>query len=140
MIPLILLLFSFTTYSVPEISLLYSYDIQPNQVLCSHYGGYFHGRLTANGEVYNQWGNTCASPKLPLGTQLVLRVGKKYKKVIVNDRGPFATNNRGYAIWPLKPHPTRRLDLSKGVFQDLFGNLEQGIGNVEIVSVRFPVN
>ncbi len=62
--------------------------------LASWYGSAFHGRLTANGEVYDVNGLTAAHPTLPLpsyvrvtnlenGRSLVLRV---------NDRGPFAHN------------------------------------------------
>ena len=39
-------------------------------MLSSWYGPYFHGRLTANGEVYDQWGYTAAHKTLPFGTRL----------------------------------------------------------------------
>ena len=60
----------------------------------SWYGRTFHGRLTANGEVFDMDGFTAAHPTMPLpsyarvtnlsnGSSLVLRV---------NDRGPFYAN------------------------------------------------
>ncbi|HEX4079820.1 MAG TPA: septal ring lytic transglycosylase RlpA family protein [Rhizomicrobium sp.] len=60
--------------------------------IASWYGGEFHGRRTANGEIFDADGLTAAHPTLPMpvnvrvtnlenGRSLVLRV---------NDRGPFA--------------------------------------------------
>ncbi|MBE9030112.1 septal ring lytic transglycosylase RlpA family protein [filamentous cyanobacterium LEGE 11480] len=58
----------------------------------SWYGPGFHGRLTANGERYNQYGITAAHPFLRFGTRV--RVTNQYtgRAVIVriNDRGPYA--------------------------------------------------
>ena len=67
---------------------------EPNYVRtgrASWYGPNFHGRLTANGEVYDQYGISGAHPTFPLpsyarvtnlenGSSLVVRI---------NDRGPF---------------------------------------------------
>ena len=39
-------------------------------MLTSWYGPGFHGRLTANGEVYDQMGLTAAHKTLPFGTRL----------------------------------------------------------------------
>jgi rare lipoprotein A len=56
----------------------------------SWYGGSFNGRKTANGEVYDMFGMTCAHRTLPLGTWV--RVTNLYNKrtavLRVNDRGP----------------------------------------------------
>ncbi|OBQ32310.1 MAG: hypothetical protein AN487_22615, partial [Anabaena sp. CRKS33] len=38
--------------------------------IASWYGGYFHGRLTANGEIYNQDDFTVAHRTLPFNTYL----------------------------------------------------------------------
>ena len=59
--------------------------------IASWYGGDFHGRPTANGEIYDQFKLTAAHRLLPLGS--VVRVtnaenGRKVE-VMVNDRGPF---------------------------------------------------
>ncbi|MFO5527611.1 MAG: septal ring lytic transglycosylase RlpA family protein [Cuspidothrix sp.] len=59
--------------------------------LASWYGGYFHGRLTANGEIYNQDDFTVAHRSLPFNTYLKVTNTKNGKSVIVrvNDRGPY---------------------------------------------------
>ncbi len=59
--------------------------------LASWYGGYFHGRLTANGEIYNQNELTVAHKSLPFNTYLQVTNLKTKKAVIVrvNDRGPY---------------------------------------------------
>lgn len=69
--------------------------------LASWYGSYFHGRLTATGETYNQHELTAAHPSLPFNTFLKVRNLENGESVIVriNDRGPYV--------------PNRSLDLSR---------------------------
>ena len=57
----------------------------------SWYGPGFHGRTTANGEMYNQWGLTAAHKTLPFGTRVRVTNTQTDKSIIVriNDRGPF---------------------------------------------------
>lgn len=57
----------------------------------SWYGSYFHGRLTAAGEIFNQDDLTAAHPTLPFGTFLKVTNLATGKSVIVriNDRGPY---------------------------------------------------
>jgi len=59
--------------------------------IASWYGGYFHGRLTANGEIYNQDDFTVAHRTLPFNTFLRVTNLQNNKSVIVrvNDRGPY---------------------------------------------------
>ncbi|MEI6443346.1 MAG: septal ring lytic transglycosylase RlpA family protein [Nostocales cyanobacterium ELA583] len=59
--------------------------------IASWYGGYFHGRLTANGEIYNQDDFTVAHRTLPFNTFLKVTNQENGKSVIVrvNDRGPY---------------------------------------------------
>lgn len=59
--------------------------------VASWYGPYFHGRITATGEVYNQYDLTAASRTLPFDTYLRVTNRKNGKSVIVriNDRGPY---------------------------------------------------
>lgn len=60
--------------------------------MASWYGPNFHGRLTANGEIYDQYGISAAHPTLPLPSYAMvtnLENGRKIK-VRVNDRGPYA--------------------------------------------------
>lgn len=57
----------------------------------SFYGQKFHGRKTANGEIYDMHRMTAAHRTLPFGTLLLVTNLKNGKSVIVriNDRGPF---------------------------------------------------
>jgi rare lipoprotein A len=59
--------------------------------IASWYGGKFHGRRTANGEVYDKHKLTAAHQTLPFNTIVELENLENRKKVIVriNDRGPF---------------------------------------------------
>lgn len=81
------------------------YGLQPSTKklsgIASWYGGYFHGRLTANGEIYNQDDFTVAHRTLPFNTFLKVTNLENHKSVIVrvNDRGPYI--------------PPRSLDLSR---------------------------
>ncbi len=72
----------------------------------SFYGFQHHGRYTASGAKFNQWGLTAAHMTLPFGTKL--RVTYKGRWVIgtVHDRGDFAKDGRV-------------IDLSRGAFRKL---------------------
>ncbi|MEK6684370.1 MAG: septal ring lytic transglycosylase RlpA family protein [Nitrospirota bacterium] len=73
----------------------------------SWYGKPFHGRQTANGEIYDMYGLTAAHRLMPLGTivKVTHRENGRSVTVKVNDRGPFV---RG-----------RILDLSYGAAEKL---------------------
>ncbi|WP_315790479.1 septal ring lytic transglycosylase RlpA family protein [Fischerella sp. JS2] len=97
-----------TAISAPTLSLvegqLEMYGLKPSQKkiygLASWYGPFFHGRLTANGEIFNQNELTVAHKSLPFNTFLKVTNLQTGKAVIVrvNDRGPYI--------------PPRSLDLS----------------------------
>ncbi|TFG57868.1 MAG: septal ring lytic transglycosylase RlpA family protein [Spirochaetales bacterium] len=57
----------------------------------SWYGGKFHGRKTANGEIFNTYDFTAAHRSLPFGTKIKVTNTANGRSVIVriNDRGPF---------------------------------------------------
>ncbi len=57
----------------------------------SWYGPNFHGRLTANGEIYDQYALSAAHPTFPLPSYARVTNTKNGKSVVVrvNDRGPF---------------------------------------------------
>lgn len=59
--------------------------------MASWYGREFHGRKTANGEVYDMYAMTAAHRTLPLGTYVRTHnlSNGKMVDVRVNDRGPF---------------------------------------------------
>lgn len=88
----------------------------------SWYGPKFHGKLTANGEIYDQMALTAAHKSLKFGTLLKVTNPKNGKSVIVriNDRGPYIGN--------------RELDLSKGAATKL-GLIERGVARVKIEEV-----
>lgn len=85
-------------------------------VITSWYGPGFHGRLTANGERYNQNGLTAAHKTLPFGTRLRVCF-RRCAVVRVNDRGPYA-HGRG-------------VDLSRGA-ADAIGLTSSGVGRVKV--------
>ena len=61
------------------------------QGLASWYGRKFHGRRTANGEVYDMYAMTAAHPTLPLPSFARVSNPANGRSIIVrvNDRGPF---------------------------------------------------
>ena len=73
----------------------YLYDLSPSEDnlegIASWYGPYFHKRLTANGERFNQYEFTAAHKTLEFGTQLQVTNLENGQSVIVriNDRGPY---------------------------------------------------
>jgi rare lipoprotein A len=85
----------------------------------SWYGPGFHGRLTANGERFNQYAMTAAHRTLPFGTRMRVTNLSNGRSVVVrvNDRGPFI--------------PGRHLDLSKGAAQ-VIGIMGSGTGQVRM--------
>lgn len=62
--------------------------------LASWYGAAFHGRKTANGEIYDMEGLTAAHPTLPLPSYARVTNAANGKSIMVrvNDRGPFHRN------------------------------------------------
>jgi rare lipoprotein A len=59
--------------------------------IASWYGEPFHGRRTANGEVYDMNSMTAAHKTMPLPSYAVVRNRRNGKEIVVrvNDRGPF---------------------------------------------------
>ncbi len=59
--------------------------------LASWYGDFFHGRRTANGEVYDMHALTAAHPTLPMPTYATVTNLANNRTVVVriNDRGPY---------------------------------------------------
>ncbi|MCP4182630.1 MAG: septal ring lytic transglycosylase RlpA family protein [Hyphomicrobiales bacterium] len=60
--------------------------------IASWYGPNFHGRLTANGEIYDQYSLSAAHPTLPLPSYAKVTNLENGRSLIVrvNDRGPFS--------------------------------------------------
>lgn len=95
------------------------------QGIASWYGGYFHGRKTSNGEVYDMYGMTAAHKTLPLGIYVRVTNLKNNKSIIVriNDRGPFV---RGRII-DLSYTAAKKLDI-----------VEPGTAPVKVVALGAP--
>jgi rare lipoprotein A (peptidoglycan hydrolase) len=74
----------------------------------SWYGDAFHGKQTANGEIYHMGDMTAAHPTLPLPSMVkVTNLGNNKTVIVrVNDRGPFAKNR----IIDLSQRAARELD------------------------------
>ncbi len=89
--------------------------------MSSWYGPNFHGKLTANGEVFDQYGLTAAHRDLPLNTVVRVTNLDNGKSLIIriNDRGPYIDEH------------LRILDCSYGAAKKL-GFLESGTANVSI--------
>ncbi len=103
----------------------------------SWYGPGFNGKITANGEIYNQDSLTAASPTLPFNTMVKITNIKNNKSVIVriNDRGPFKMDNKGKVLKPLIAHPKRKFDLSKASFEKI-ELLDNGIANINFQIIK----
>lgn len=91
--------------------------------IASWYGPGFHGKKTANGEIYNQNAMTAAHKTLPLGSVVEVRNLDNGKKITVriNDRGPFIDG--------------RIIDLSKKGAERI-GMIESGIAKVKVTLVK----
>ena len=63
----------------------------------SWYGGQFHKRPTASGELFNANALTMAHPTLPFGTRVKVTNLRNGRSVVVrvNDRGPFVGHRIG---------------------------------------------
>lgn len=83
----------------------------------SWYGSSFHGRLTANGEVYDMFGLSAAHPTFPLPSYARVTNRKTGSSVMVrvNDRGPYVAD--------------RVMDVSSRA-ADMLGYKQDGVGDV----------
>lgn len=87
--------------------------------IASWYGPQFHGKATANGEIFDENKLTAAHPTLPLPVLVRVTNLENGKSLIVrvNDRGPFAAG--------------REIDLSKEAAKEL-GYMRQGTTKVRV--------
>jgi rare lipoprotein A len=87
--------------------------------LASWYGDFFHGRPTANGEIYDMNGLTAAHPTLPMPTYAAVTNLENNRTIVVriNDRGPY--------------HDGRIIDLSHKAAQ-LLGLFGRGTAPVRV--------
>ena len=87
--------------------------------VASWYGEQFHGKLAANGEVFNMDALTAAHRTLPLGSmvRVVNLMNGKHVRVRINDRGPYVNG--------------RILDLSYAAAAQL-GMVDGGISVIQL--------
>jgi rare lipoprotein A len=85
----------------------------------SWYGGYWHKKLTANGEHYNQWSMTAAHRTLPIHTQVrVTNLANRQSCIVrINNRGPYVKG--------------RIIDLSLAAAKEI-GTFSGGLGKVQL--------
>jgi len=92
------------------------------QGIASWYGDDFHGKKTANGEIYDMHGMTAAHKTLPIPSYVKVTNLKTRRSIVVriNDRGPY--------------HDNRIIDLSYAAAQEL--DIHQpGIEQVQIETI-----
>jgi rare lipoprotein A len=87
--------------------------------LASWYGSAFHGRMTANGEIFDMEALSAAHPTMPLPSYARVTNTNNGKSIVVrvNDRGPF--------------HGERALDVSKRV-AEVLDFKQRGMARVRI--------
>lgn len=100
-----------------------NYDDFDETGVASWYGPDFHGKPTANGEIYDSFTMTAAHQTLPLPSMVKVTNLRNGKSVIVriNDRGPFARN--------------RIIDVSEKAADEL-GFKDQGTTEVRVQLLR----
>ena len=88
----------------------------------SWYGNDFHGRQTANGEIFSANAISCASPVLPLPSYVRVTNLDNGRSIVcrVNDRGPYLHG--------------RVMDMSYRTAA-ILGYADKGIGNIEVAYV-----
>ena len=91
----------------------------------SWYGEPYHGRRTANGEVYNMHAMTAAHPSLPFETWVAVRnqVNRRTTAVRITDRGPFVKG--------------RVIDLSRAAADEI-DLVRLGVAKVKLTVVAPP--
>ena len=98
-----------------------SVDYQYDEIgIASWYGPGFHGKTTANGEIFDQNKISAAHRTLPMPSIVKvtnLENGMVLNKVRINDRGPFARN--------------RIIDLSRKAAEEL-GFIKNGVAKVRV--------
>ena len=93
-------------------------------VIASFYGKKFHGKKTANGEIFNQNAMTAASNTYPFNTKLRVTCATTGKSVVVriNDTGGFHKYGRS-------------IDLSQGAAEKL-GIIKKGVAKVYLEVIK----
>ena len=93
----------------------------------SYYGPKFHGKLTANGEIFDMYGVTAAHKEFPFNTVVRVTNENNGKSLLIriNDRGPYIDG--------------RILDCSYGAAKKL-GFVDDGLTEVKIEIIEWGDN
>ncbi len=115
------LLFTLTLLTLLPLSAVQSAP-KSQKGTASYYADKFHGRKTANGEIYNKWKMTAAHNGLPMGTKVRVTNLRNKRSIVVkiNDTGSFRK---------------RLIDLSYGAARKL-GFIRQGLAKVRVTVLR----
>lgn len=131
----LLLMFAVAPLAQAPASADYIEPVQPAQVwegVASWYGPGFHGRITANGEIYDMYAMTAAHRTLPIGSvvRVVNPATNRGRVVRINDRGPYIEG--------------REIDVSYQVAEELGfdrrGLVRLRIELLEVPEGRLPYN
>ena len=89
----------------------------------SFYGGKWHGRKTANGEIFDTYKLTAAHKTLPFGTKVHVTTLNNGKSAVVsiNNRGPYVKG--------------RVIDLSQAAFSKI-ENMSRGVTKVKLEIIK----
>lgn len=105
--------------------------------VASWYGPNFHGKLTANGEVYDMNGVSAAHRTLPFGTILLVENldNGRTVQVRINDRGPYAKDR----IIDLSKAAAEQIDMiGPGTARVRLYLLEGDLENSKITDLKVP--
>lgn len=124
----LLLMFAVAPLAQAPASADYIEPVQPARVwegVASWYGPGFHGRITANGEIYDMYGMTAAHRTLPIGSvvRVVNPATNRGRVVRINDRGPYIEG--------------REIDVSYQVAEEL-GFDQRGLARLRIELLEVP--
>ena len=136
-----LVLISFVAVTERSVNIERESKLRPRRIFyvlkTSWYGPGFHGRKTANGEVYNMHNLTAAHRTWPFGTKLRLINPKENKTVVavINDRGPYDPKYLTGKKKKLRPYPDRYLDVSYETAKEL-GMIRDGTAELLVEILR----
>jgi rare lipoprotein A len=112
---------------------------EPKKGIASHYSIRTNGGVkTASGIPLRDDKLTAASLIFPLHSTVKVTNINNGKTAIVKitDTGPFATDNRGRAVRPLRKHPTRIIDVSQATAKKL-GFHSNGLTKVKAQLIKY---
>jgi rare lipoprotein A len=112
-------------YNIKKEKFIRDKKFEPEVGTATWYGGRFHGRKTASGEIFNKHNFTAAHRKIPLGTMIRVTNERTGESIIVK------VNDTCHAA------PKRvMIDLSDGAFKKLATKKDDGLMKVKIERLK----